>query len=356
MDTITTNLQKIEDKGWIGTANKHILRPIVAWARSRKAPTIFTKVKGHSGDIGNDGADALAGLGALKEIPDKITLEYPTHLTVNGAKLSKMTQSLAYKGILEKKKPPKRRATEIMLDKTRYAVEEMTGEIPSDNQIWMSIKNPNIPRNIKGFIWRCLHDAHKVGHFWTRMQKAELCTRGECQHCGKIEDMEHILTDCQVSAHELIWTLAERTWATTGQIWKKPTMGNIMGCSMNTFKNDEGRPNTTLNRLYTILLTEAVHLIWKIRCEWRIGKEGNPLSYPRPEVIEARWHSALYHRLQYDRWSTSNRHGRRATKPRVIVNMWKYILHPDDVWTIEKQMFTGVLVKRGIRRPKGRNQ
>lgn len=42
------------------------------------------------------------------------------HLTVN-----QMTQALAYKGILEMTKPPKRRRTESMLDLTRYAVEEL---------------------------------------------------------------------------------------------------------------------------------------------------------------------------------------------------------------------------------------
>lgn len=101
---LTTNMQRIEDAGFIGVKNKALLRSTIAVMRQRQASTKLTLVKGHSGIEGNKKTDRLAGEGADKPTPTsgKITV-IPKYLLLRGAKLSKMTQARAYKGIQETK-------------------------------------------------------------------------------------------------------------------------------------------------------------------------------------------------------------------------------------------------------------
>jgi len=99
INSLTKNLRKNEDSGWVGVSNKELLLPTVAWLRSRTAKTCFIKVKGHSGDIGNDGADRAAGEGAEKPSATLLNLLVPGPLKTHGMRLSTVTH-LVYKGII----------------------------------------------------------------------------------------------------------------------------------------------------------------------------------------------------------------------------------------------------------------
>ncbi|KAF6760766.1 ribonuclease H-like domain-containing protein, partial [Ephemerocybe angulata] len=66
IDSVNRNRKKIEDSDWLEQSNRSLIEPIIARIRHRKGRTAFEKVKGHSGDEGNDGADALAAIGAEK--------------------------------------------------------------------------------------------------------------------------------------------------------------------------------------------------------------------------------------------------------------------------------------------------
>jgi ribonuclease HI len=99
INALTKNLTKHEDQGYLGLANAEILRATAATLRIRKGRTMFKWIKGHSGHKRNDGADRMANLGAQKDHPDEIDLVVQPHCRITGAKLSKLTQSLAYKGI-----------------------------------------------------------------------------------------------------------------------------------------------------------------------------------------------------------------------------------------------------------------
>ncbi|KAF8877122.1 hypothetical protein BD779DRAFT_1414049, partial [Infundibulicybe gibba] len=140
IDGLTRNLNTWEDQGWIGIANREIFKATIAAMRIRKGTTYLTKVKGHSGDIGNDGADAEACKGANKQTDDPLDLQIGKNLCNTGAKLSELTQALAYKGINEylRHKTPTRRKTEINLERIRHAIAENMSITPTNTKIWKS--------------------------------------------------------------------------------------------------------------------------------------------------------------------------------------------------------------------------
>ena len=111
IDELTQNLSNWEDKGWIEVKNRDWFKRAAYLLRKRSAPTAFKWVKGHSGEEGNEESDTLAKAGVEKETPDEISLEIPPHFDVQGAKLSSITQSIAYRGIRESNKPAPRRTT-----------------------------------------------------------------------------------------------------------------------------------------------------------------------------------------------------------------------------------------------------
>ena len=116
IEGLTTHLKKWEDRGWIGIKNKEWFKRAAYLLRRRTATTKFKWVKGHNSDIGNEQSDRLAKLGASKSKPDDITLNVPDHFDLQGAKLSKITQAIAYQGIYEKAPKKERNTTHLNLE------------------------------------------------------------------------------------------------------------------------------------------------------------------------------------------------------------------------------------------------
>lgn len=119
---------------------------MVANLRRRPHPVRLKWVKGHKGHELNEGADCLAGQGTRKNNTDNIPLDADRRLTLTGAKLTAVTQKLAYKGIREQKLRSLSQRT-CTQDNTICAIDNIEvffGETPSEVQLWRGIQHKDI--------------------------------------------------------------------------------------------------------------------------------------------------------------------------------------------------------------------
>ncbi|KAJ7585402.1 hypothetical protein C8J56DRAFT_711375, partial [Mycena floridula] len=117
----------------------------------------------------------------------------PDQLDLKGAKLSSMTQSLAYKMIRSTKKVKPRKKTSVNVKLVQEAIKTLNDDTPDEARIWRSIRLNDFLRQQHNFFYMAMHGAHKIGSFWKHITDCEAW--GICQHCQVTEDMEHILVE-----------------------------------------------------------------------------------------------------------------------------------------------------------------
>ncbi|KIY53505.1 hypothetical protein FISHEDRAFT_33125 [Fistulina hepatica ATCC 64428] len=262
-----------------------------------------------------------------QDISEGERLSSPLQVRSNGAKLETITQALAYKGLIEQRKRPKRQRTSINLDKIRAAIEEVAGKQPSDKKIWNSIQTKDISMKGQELIFSIIHDTFFVGDKWKRENMpAELYESASCHapRCGDQEEsMDHILTMCTAPGQNTIWDLAKELWEMTGRQWPGTCLGKIMGCTVIDFSEGNNRADKLAaagaNRLYKIIMAESVQLIWAIRCERVIGGKQHT------EVeIHNRWLFRINKRLKLDQALTKKKSfGNRTIQEGTVTGTWK---------------------------------
>ncbi len=247
----------------------------------RSAHTLFKWVKGHNGHAGNEEADVLAGIGAAKTSCDDLNLTIPRRYRLTGAKLQALTQKLAYRAIRNRAdtqtKPRPRAAANI--DRISSGVEDAFRARVHESTIWNSLRAKHVTRPISQFMWMAVHDGYMLGTHWLRPRMSEeLQQRAMCATCGECETMSHILFECGANGQESVWSLLEELWRLTEASWKPPNWGTTFGAACAIFKTAEGARRTATEQLWCILSTEALHLVWKLRCERVIQNEGRQFS------------------------------------------------------------------------------
>ncbi len=85
-----------ENEGYFRIANSTITQVMVTRFRARSVATRLMWVKGHLGNLGNKGANKLAGLVSVREETDIVDLTIPPELRTRRAKLEAMTQAKVY--------------------------------------------------------------------------------------------------------------------------------------------------------------------------------------------------------------------------------------------------------------------
>jgi len=294
--TLTHSLEDYENSAWVNIPNSQWLRTAVYLMRSRAAPTRFKWTKGHNGERGNEGADQLATIGVNKTITDHIDLNILAFSEPSGMRLSSLTQAQAYKLLRTLTVPPSRRRTEILLDRTRSALEDINGAPPKDESIWCNAKHPDIRRPVQSFLFRALHGSLRIGDFWSDIPNFE--QRAFCPTCRDThETLEHILLDCPHGQANTIWALAKLTWPTTLGPWPETHLGTILGCGSIRLPSQQNnsRPDRGKSRLLRILLSESAHLIWVLRCENVIQGKTHA-----KEATTRRWYNKMNQRLSLD--------------------------------------------------------
>ncbi|GLB44704.1 putative RNA-DNA hybrid ribonuclease activity [Lyophyllum shimeji] len=268
---VTRHLKKNEDEGYIGVANADLIRTTVARLRQRKASTKMKWVKGHAGHTRNEGADKLAELATQLEPLNDPNMNIEPTLKVTGAKLTKVTQALAYKAIRARRltklrsKPPRSRTVEN-LQKVKHTIKSGFDLSPTDASVWKAIRNKDFSRQSRYWLWMSMHDAYMIGSHWLRPKYSqEYQARAFCEHDGQLETMEHILTDCETPGQKEVWEEAKRLWSRKREgDWFEPSLGVILGSPLAAFKDEGGNKLAGDTRLYRILMAESAYLIWKM--------------------------------------------------------------------------------------------
>jgi ribonuclease HI len=331
---LTIFLSTWENNGWIGIKNAKFFKKAAATLKQRIATTTFKWVKGHNSIQGNEEADRLAKEGADKPDPDIVDTTIPKEFDLQGAKLATISQSTAYKGILERKPPLLRRTTLTNLQTTREALASFHSDQETDKTIWNGLRNTAIRLKIRQFIYKALHGTQKVGDYWSHINGHE--TRRTCATCDDTESMDHILIHCREPPATTIWTLARQTWPHAPNLWPLPSLGIILGCGAIHLPADQPtnhldmntRPQSTgkrgIKRLLQILISESAHLIWVLRCERVIQEHRHTV----PE-IQARWFNMINKRLTEDR-ITATRIKRNKSYSSLVSSTWEPILSQDS--------------------------
>ena len=163
---LTALLRAWEDLGWINIKNAPFFKKAIHLLKQRTATTHLKWVKGHNGNHGNEESDALAKRGANKQIPDELDLTIPQEFDIQGAKMSTLTQSTAYQGIMKLKPRRDRGRTTENLDRAREAIEIYCGSRETDETIWKSIRKSVLRTRVKQFLYKTMHQAYMVGAIW----------------------------------------------------------------------------------------------------------------------------------------------------------------------------------------------
>jgi ribonuclease HI/exonuclease III len=343
IEGLTTHLQTWEDNGWIGVKNAPLFKKAAYLLKRRTAETAFQWVKGHNGDLGNEESDRLAREGANKHAPDPIDMSIPKEFDLQGAKLATLTQALAYKGIKEQQPQVGRDATDRNLDLTRNALFEYNGDMETDGTIWLNIQNTSIRLRVRQFIYKTMNNTPKVGDFWEHVPRFE--HRSICRTCQSVETMNHILIQCREQAVGQIWQHAMDLWPHEDLRWPDISLGIILGCGSvappTPHLPNQQRPSKKRGsvRLLQILISEAAHLIWVLRCERVIQEKTHTTN-----EIKRRWLMVINRRLTEDRM-IATRIKRDQTHLQRLEDTWEAVLSRDGdlppQWTHQEEVLVG---------------
>ena len=170
IEGLTMHLESWENDGWIEIKTAPLFKKAAHLMRHRSAKTTFQWTKCHNGSGGNEGSDRLAKRGANKQEPDTLNLDVPVGFDIQGEKLSTLTQAKAYRGILERKEIEPRNTLENNLQLTREAISQVSGDSETSATIWHSLRRPIIKPIIQQFLYKTIHNTHKIGTYWSHLR------------------------------------------------------------------------------------------------------------------------------------------------------------------------------------------
>ena len=270
-----------------------------------------------------------------------------------------MSQALAYKGIKLRKTPPERPTTRRNLETIKTAIREFTLTQETTRAIWKGLRKKSIRARVQQFLYKSIHGTYKIGPYWSNIPGYE--PRGECSLCHTIESMDHILITCSSTPVNTIWTLAQELWPHAPELWPNINIGTILGCGSLTNPEEEEhsqhededddasirRKNTKkgMERLRQILISEAAHLIWVMRCERVINEQSHT-----PNEVESRWLKAINARLTEDKIQAT-KIKRAKTSVKLVRYTWETTLRKRTPIPRDWVYIREVLVGRGVQRP-----
>jgi hypothetical protein len=68
------------------------------------------------------------------------------------------------------------------------------------------------------------------------------------------------------------------------------SLGTILGCGLAEFHDERKKVKHGMQRLYRILMSESAYLIWKLRNDQVISRDGEPAT---EDEIKTKWKYAI---------------------------------------------------------------
>jgi ribonuclease HI len=319
-----------EHEGWVGVPHCDILHCVAAELKARKASTFFKLAEpGSLARVPCRQATVIAKRAARAPINENWDLTLPQDTSLPGLSLQENRQQIFYRSIQEVKTRTlvPRKSTAANLEKIRKAIKDAFGRNVSDADIWKAVSVKDILPRTAQFLWRSIHNAHRIGKYWTHIP--ECGDRATCQECEVLEDLDHILTGCKSPGQGIIWEAAKSLWLEKEAIWPTVSLGTILGCGLAEFRNDKGRTKPGTQRLYRILISKSTYQIWLIQNNRVISRDGALAS--KEEIIN-KWKFAVNQRLQVDK-SLVNRpiRGKHpALAQKLVLETWSSTLDNED--------------------------
>ncbi|EIW62625.1 uncharacterized protein TRAVEDRAFT_113380 [Trametes versicolor FP-101664 SS1] len=123
------------------------------------------------------------------------------------------------------------------------------------------------------------------------------------------------------------------------------SLGLALGGSLFVARKEDGGVDQGATRAARMLLTEAVHVIWVLRCERVIGWADTPTRKHTDSEILNKLAARINRRIAMDQGASNVRmHKKRAVKWEKVRNTWKGLLRNEHVLPAEWMSMQGVLV------------
>ena len=323
---LTTRKQTWEDKGWAGVKGARHIRLLINRLRQRCAPTTLGIEKSKGSPPMARAKRHLREEMQRSTTPTVVNVEADPAFELSGAKLSALSQALAYQSIRERKERKPRPATARMIERVLTHVQQSGRPGVTASEVWKNIRHPDYQRKIVDFLWKIMHNAHRVGSYWSKIPGLE--TRSQCAICGTEENIEHILFHCQAYGQQAVWEHARSLWEKKDLVWQPVCLESLLSAGIPT----EVMPNTHAKqahaRLWRILVTESAHLIWRMRCERVIGHEGEARWRHTEKAVTTQWLRVMNDRMRQDITRTNPRFGRMALSTEVVEETWRNLVPP----------------------------
>ncbi|KAJ7780648.1 hypothetical protein DFH07DRAFT_765167 [Mycena maculata] len=270
LDAMNKKLPSWENDGWVDVKHRNVLRCLAAELKAQRARTIFKVAAPGSPERAQcKKASMLAKRSARIQTEERWDLTIPPDTALPGLPLQGNRQRVFYRSIREIKSQvlSPRPSTLMMLETVRRDAETTFGRHITEADIWQAVATKDILPRTAQFLWKGLHNAHRIGIYWTHILECE--DRAICQECGVLEDLNHILLGCKSPGQEIIWQAAESLWRGKEDKWPAVSFGTILGCGLAEFCDENGKAKRGTQRLYQILISESAYLIWKL-CNDRV--------------------------------------------------------------------------------------
>jgi len=352
---LSSQMNKEEDLGFLLTQHPDQIQALVAELRNKKQETSFL----YKSFVGNSPLEVEItnllneGIGLGNETGTEIEVNPET--IISGAKLSKLTQATAYRIIrsLKMRKYSKRRQTKMNVERIIQDVKQTLQITLEEKNLWNGIRNNDLNRTTRVFLWMTIHDAYMIGENWLRPGFAlEYQERSMCQVCQTTETMDHILTKCKANGQAQVWKLAQKLWFKKDKTDLAINLGTILASPCTMIKGNREKRHGT-NRLYRIIMSESAHLIWKVGCERVIQMEGEEVPLCK---IENRWIEAINAKLDLDRKLTNPKYKTKSLSTKQVQQTWRHTLRDERLLPENWITDSGVLVGIDLREDDGRGR